>query len=254
MIAGILAATIVMAPGEPPEPAEDPELSVAEKYANAIETTAKSGDIQGAIDIAIEAYAETNQRFFLYAQATLESKRGHCSAALPLYAKVLAQDPTGQTAEKAKLGYDECEGREDTYVPPPPVEEELPEPAPPPPVIVEPEPEPEPAESAPSPFRDVTGGVLLGVGVAALATGGGLLSAYAVYDRRANAATDEASLAEAVADRNRLLLPGVITAGVGVALLSGAFIRYALVKREGTPTATASVTARSVGVSIRGRF
>lgn len=237
------AALRLSAPGE--------SLEAAEEARQAFE----AGDYDRVVELSREAYEATGELSFLYAQAHAERFRGNCEAALALYGRVLAANPTGEYAGFAQKGVRLCEedlAAQGTVLPEPEPEPE-PEPVPEP-RVVEPtqsNPEPRTQEDSARPPPDVLGAVLLSTGAVATAAGVGLLVSAEIAGRRADNALDEATHIENLERTRTLTISGAIVGGVGVALLGGATLRYLTLRRS---RRSASLIPYDRGVVVVGRF
>ncbi len=213
------AALQLWAPGE--------SQATAEEARHAFE----AGDYDRVVELSREAYEATGEISFLYAQAHAERFRGNCEAALALYGRVLAANPTGEYAAFAQQGVRLCEEKLAT---------ESTEP--------NPEPEPEPdlqAESLPPrrddkaappanpisdteasrPSPDVLGATLLSTGAVATAAGATLLVSGDFARRRADTAGDEATHIEHRERSTRLTISGATVGGAGASPPVGAAVR-----------------------------
>lgn len=237
------AALRLWAPGE--------SQATAEEARQAFE----AGDYDRVVELSRQAYEETGEISFLYAQAHAERFRGNCEAALALYGRVLAANPTGEYAGFAQQGVRLCEeelATEPTTSEPEP--EPQPEILPPPPQRVTEaasNQDPDADTNAQRPSPDVLGATLLSTGAVATAAGATLLVSGDFARRRANAAADEATHIEHRERSSRLVISGAVVGGVGVALLVGASIRYLTLRRS---RASAAVVPYERGVAVVGRF
>lgn len=242
------AALRLWAPGENGAAAGDAAQAAAQEARQAFE----AGDFDRMVTVSREAYEASGDLFFLYSQAQAERFRGNCEAAIALYGRILAAEPTGKYAElpdHARDGIHLCE--EELAANPVPVE---PKPEPPPPRVEDETPRapemPEPQDRS-RPSRDALGAVLLSTGVVATAAGATLLVSADFARRRANNADDEATHIDNL-DRSRtLMISGAVVGGVGVALLAGATARYLVLRRS---RASASLVPFGRGVAVVGRF
>ena len=216
-------------PSPAPAPAEDPAALAA-----AAELAFAEGRFDDVVELAGRAHALTGDPVHLYAQALAERRRGRCRDALVLYARVLAavQDDPAYAAlvNGARQGIKLCE---DELEPAP-----TPTPTPAPVPVVAPAPVAEAArvDHDPRPwYRDPWGGVLVGVGVGAVAGAGGTLWALSVREARAaERAPNESAYADELVGARALRAGAVASFGVGGALLVGAVIRYVVVQRRST--------------------
>lgn len=233
------AALRLWAPGESQEAAEEARQAF------------EAGDYDRVVELSRKAYAATGELSFLYAQAHAERFRGNCEAALALYGRVLAANPTGEYAGFAQKGVRLCEeelAAEGTVLPEP-----EPEPVPPPRVVEEPQPNPEPRaeQDTARPSPDALGAILLSTGAVATVAGASLLVSADFAGRRADNALDEATHIENLERTRTLTISGAIVGGVGVALLGGATLRYLTLHRS---RRSASLIPYDRGVAVVGRF
>lgn len=223
---------IAEAPSEP-DPHDEAALERAAQKAFAAER------YDDTVRFAARAFELTGDVRHLYAQAHAERFRGNCSAALGLYARVMAAEPTSELGELARRGIQLCEEVD-------PAVGSAPAATPP----TEPEPEPEPALAAPvgAPedrpprprprwIRDPLGGTLLGTGVVAVAVGAGLWVQASADLRAADRADDEATFADARRRARGFRIGAIVGFAAGGALLTGAVVRYGLVARKARPGA-----------------
>ncbi len=229
------------APGESQEAAEEARRAF------------EAGDYDRVVELSREAYEATGELSFLYAQAHAERFRGNCEAALALYGRVLAANPTGEYAGFAQQGVRLCE-EELAANPTTPSPEPEPSPEPPPPRVVEdtqPAPEPVTEQATRRSSPDILGAILLSTGAVATVAGATLLVSADFAGRRANNARDEATHIDNLERTRTLTISGAIVGGVGVALLAGATVRYLTLRRS---RASASFIPYNRGVVVVGRF
>jgi tetratricopeptide (TPR) repeat protein len=193
-----------------------------------------------AIEALIEAYAEDPDPAYLYARAQAERMRGNCKAAIELYRRFLAGDPSPKQRADTERHIRLCEEilfqREVEVSPTPPPAEPPPPPAPVP---------------ERRPRRDAVGPALLGSGLVAAAAG----MTIAIVGDTARRRAPDAATEDAYEDDGRrgtiLLATGVSIATVGGALIAGAIARFAIISRR---RRGAVALGPAVGVSVRGRF
>jgi hypothetical protein len=208
-----------------------------------------AGDYATAATAAAEAHAATGDPTYLYVQAQAERFGGRCELAIEHYRRFIAAVPSSDATLAAQDNIAECEavlGRTS-----------VPEPAPEP---VEPL---APVEPAPAPAdaprlrrdhwaRDPAGGVLVGVGVVALAAGGGLYGRARADERAAGRAGDVVTYGERIDRAYALSRAGVSVMIVGGALVVGGVIRWAvLARRSRSDGATATLRASPGGLALR---
>lgn len=203
----------------------------------------------------------------LYPWAQAERSQGNCDVAVDLYQQFLDSGVEGSTAEAAQKNIARCEEEMAAAVPPPIVDEpveddgtddldDI--------VGAEPEPEPEPEPVKPVDdeprktkawYKDPAGGVLVGLGVAGVATGTALL---VVASGAAADAPDAGTHDDYLGERDRatsLRNGGAAALSIGSALLLGGIIRYVVVAKKNKKTsATAWYDGRSGGFALTGRF
>jgi hypothetical protein len=235
----------------PPEPAPDGDPTTATQTAtqtatapadpdpndeSALERAAQEAFAQeryaDTVRLAARAFELTGDYRHLYAAAHAERFRGNCGAALGLYARVMAAEPTNELGELARRGIQLCEETHSDpgsiaapTSPPDPSSEPAPE------VATSPDPTPEPPRPRPRWIRDPLGGTLLGTGIVAVAVGAGLWVQSSADLRAADRAEDEAAFAGARQRAQGFRIGGIIGFAAGGALLTGAAIRYGLVAR-----------------------
>jgi tetratricopeptide (TPR) repeat protein len=223
----LLAATLAWSAPASGDPAEGARL-----YAEGAQLYA-GGKYREAADSFRRAYEADPLPRYLYNQAQSERLGGDCAAAVGHYQRFLELAPPADQRQQAQDNIAAC-GDVTPPQPPPP-------PPPPPPAVVPPPPPPAPPSTpqiavpppaaAPVAAADPLAGVLLAIGVAAAATGGGVLGwSYAL----ASAAEDPAQQATrtyddhlALVDRtNAARTAGVVLLASGGALVVGAVVRY----------------------------
>ncbi len=202
----------------------------------------------------------------LYPWAQAERSQGNCDVAVDLYQQFLNSGVEGSTAEAAQKNIARCEEEMAAAAPiveEPPVEDEgtddLDEI-----VGTEPEPQPEPEPAKPVDdeprktkawYKDPAGGVLVGLGVAGVATGVALV---VVASGAAEGAPDAGTHDDYLGERDRatsLRNGGAAALSIGSALLLGGVIRYVVVAKKNKKTsATAWYDGRGGGVAVTGRF
>lgn len=226
------------------------------------------------------AYQETPSPDYLYAWGQAERKRGECRKALELFRQFVDTGPSETSLKAANTLIASCEEE---------IEREGPVAVPPPPpagdgdgdATDQPEPEPNPRAEGPeadtgpdeqgpqTPWgRDPAGASLTAIGSVFVLTGGGLL---AIGGAQGSAAQDADDYGGFRAEREQsiaLTVSGGVVGGVGLGLLIGGIVRYAVVAKrakESLETARAprrpridgvgmSLDANRVGLSFSGRF
>ncbi|MCH9685086.1 MAG: hypothetical protein K0V04_26855 [Deltaproteobacteria bacterium] len=216
-------------------------------------TLVREGRYEAALQVLDDAEREDRDPVFIYVRAMVEERRGDCDRAVAGYRQFLNLDVPPQEAHDARAGIVRC-----GEVPPAVVDDApVAEPA------SAPTEEAPPATAAPAPtdqprrwYADPLGGVLLGGGVVGVGTGVGLLVQARVDSR---GSTNASTLPEYERRSDRAVVfnrAGIITLGVGGALIAGAIVRYAIVgrrqKRRVQPTVT--VGPGHAGWAVVGRF
>ena len=229
-----------------PVPAESEVARLLDEADRAFE----QGRLLDAWDAIDEAEALAPEPFYEYMRGLIRQAQGRCDRAVEHWARYLDSNPTQSDTADVQVLIDECGG--------------LPEPAPEPtPAVtsVPPRPDPEPTPNPEPPLepsdrpattpwhRDVTGGVLLGVGLASLATSGGLLLGARQQQRRGPQGSS-LMVHDTRIRRARGLSYGAIAAStIGVALVVGAVVRYARLRRQSsTPPSARRSTPRGLGI------
>jgi hypothetical protein len=183
--------------------------------------------VQGHLDRALEhfaaraygpaalefrrAYEKRASGDYLYAWAQSERLSGNCEAAIPLYEKFLAAEPTGANAEVARINHARCQTQVAAAA------------AARAPAITAPPPPPPP----PHWYHDVPGAMLTGASVAAF---GAAIAFRISADRSASARSEAQSYDVFVARDNAVTRWDSLTTGavvVGSTLLVGGALRYA---------------------------
>ena len=179
-----------------------------------------AGRYDEVVELAARAYELTGDVRHLYAQAHAERFRGDCKEALALYARVMAADPDGMFGQHAREGIKLCE-QELQHPPPPQVVH-----TPPPPS----RPTPAPADVRLQP--DPLGGVLLGIGVASLATAGGLAVLASTHAHRLDRANDEQTIVNEQRRARGFEAAAIATSVVATSLIVGGIVRLVQQARQ----------------------
>lgn len=229
----------------------------------------QSQDFDAAAAAVEAAYIIEPEPMLLFPWAQAERSRGNCEAAVELYSRFLDSDAEApeEMTTLAVENRDLCQAEldaaaeeevivddeedESSVVDEVLAEEEEPE-TPPQPVGQDDQPK------AKAWYQDPVGGVLVGVGVAGVGTGIGLL---AVASSRAKGASELDAHSEYLDARDgatSLRNGGAIALSIGGALVIGGVVRYLLVaKKSGQASAwrmTPELGRRWAGVSIGRRF
>ncbi|MCH9686354.1 MAG: hypothetical protein K0V04_33285 [Deltaproteobacteria bacterium] len=167
-----------------------------------------------------------------YMRGLIRQYQGRCDLAVEHWARYLDSNPAPEDARALQTSIDECGG--------------LPEPEEP---IVDPtgaDSDPDEDDDRPRPLppprpwhRDVTGGVLLGVGIASLAATAGLWAGAGVAQRRGPNSPGLMLHDDRITQSRRLSFAGVGTGVLGTALVVGAIIRYVQMARRQGPSPAA---------------
>ncbi|MEM9457436.1 MAG: hypothetical protein AAGF11_24865 [Myxococcota bacterium] len=216
----------------------------------------ESEDYEAAIPELKAAYALEPNPMLLYAWAQAERLAGSCARAMGLYRRYLETDPPTEQRQLAEANVLDCEAE----LPPPPE----PEPE------SEPEIDPMPEDAADDPpasdepnrpwHRDPAGGVLFGLGLAGVASGGTLMGVARIQGSQAPDANIEDDYLAVRARAERMNIAGIVTLGVGSALLVGGVIRYAVVASKGRRRSDTAFrwapiwTGAGGGVGLKGTF
>jgi hypothetical protein len=185
-------------------------------------------EYEQAIAALREAYATEPIPKYVFAEGSALQALGRYEEAIEAYERFLALAPPRDEAQKAFDRIQACRAAIDEHEPRPKAQtvEPAPEPEPPPRAIVE-----DAVVMRPW-HRDVTGGVLLGVGLVAAATGGALLGVGAGRRSAAMNAMTEGDFRTDLRGTTALQGVGVGLLVTGGALLVGAIVRYAIVRRR----------------------
>ncbi len=183
----------------------------------------RDGEFAEAAAAFASAYERSGDPAFLFGRAQALRRAGNCGAAIDVFEAFIATSPPAADVQAARDVIEACRSilGQDAITPvadAPVAEPTAPEPEPPPP--------PRPAWP-----RDVTGGVLLGSGLA-LAVAGGVVYGTAAAQATARIETEQAY--EARQQRVRTLAAtGIALMVGGGALLVGSVARYVVVARRG---------------------
>jgi len=196
----------------------------------------------------VQSYAEAIDEFragyqidarpeFLYALAQAERLSGDCKGAMEAYRSFLRTSPSSRQEASAKKNLQRCAHELEAAA----AAASAAQPPPPPEGPAEPAAEraavPPPTEPPPrSPYyRDVLGGVALGLGLGAVAAGGALWGIGEGQIANVNAATryDDFTRATASAQSaESTRIAGIVTVSVGGALLVLSAVRYGTLARR----------------------
>lgn len=216
-------------PAASPAPQTSSESEVASLLQRA-DTAFEQGRLLDAWDAIDEAEALEPGPLYEYMRGLIRQAQGRCDLAVEHWARYLDSGPAQSDAADVRGLIDECGG-----LPARRPEPDLEPPAPPAPLsIAAPTREPREATQVPPPpwYRDVPGGVLLGVGATSLVTGS-VLWAVAGQQQRQGPRGSSLMIHDTRIRRARGLSYGAIAAGsIGVALVVGAIVRYVQVRRR----------------------
>lgn len=240
MLAFLRIALSLALVGPPPElPVRDPAaLDLFWKGVAAYEV----GDYAAAAAAFEAAHAIEAAPELLYSIGNMRRLAGDCDAAVDALERYLETDPSPEPAADARAAIEACADALPEPEPTPAPREPAPAPALAPTQVTSPS-----TPVAPRPwFRDPVGGTLLGVGTAGLAVGLGFAIAAGVHDRRALSADAHENFLE-LTDRRRLETTVAIAAtAAGSALVIGAIVRYALLRRDERRGARSAHRSRAV--------
>lgn len=204
-------------------------------------------DYAAAIPELKAAYALEPNPMLLYAWGQAERLAGSCERAVGLYRRFLETNPAPEQRQLAEANLVDCEAElpDDALDPEAPATEDEP-----------------PDDDGPPRrwYADPVGGVLLGVGVAGLITGGALMGLAQRRIRQAPNADIEDEYYDVIAQAERFNTAGGVVLGVGGVLVLSGVIRYAIVARKGRRARESAAQARwhpvwtGAGVALRGRF
>lgn len=211
----------------------------------------QDGRYREAADAFARAYELEPDPAYLYAQAQALRLAGDCRTATTLYSKFLETDPPEQAERTARDNMAACA---EQLAAQPDEPEPAPEPAPKPQPETAPpvDREPEPAPRAW--YRDPWGGVLVGVGLAGLAVGGGLYGQAVTEERAADQAEAEPEYGERIERASTLSRAGIGVLAVGSAVLVAGVIRWAVLAAKQRKRPAAAARARWLGSSVRVTF
>lgn len=195
----------------------------------------------------------------LYPWAQAERNRGRCDSAIDLYEKYIDGGPPERMIEVARQNIDRCRAELEAKA----AETAAEQPVTPPPQPVDDErPEPRPTSDVPEPNerpigRDVTGGLLVGVGGAAVITGAVLLGIASKRAKQVGDADDNEAYLDARDGATKLNRVGIAVLVTGGVLVTAGVIRYGVLARKRKNThgdASAWWIPGGGGVSFATRF
>lgn len=253
-IAGILVGSL--AAHAPAPELSDPD---AQRHLRAGIDHFVAGDYAAAADALEAAYAIEPDPRVLAAWGRAELRAGDCDAAVDKLRRYLDTAPPPAGADEARAMIAEC--AEDPEAAPsepavstPTTGSAGPIEAAPPSSDARPLDPPRPTTPATKPWsRDVLGGVLVGTGAAALATGLGLTIAAFVGQGRARDIDDHQDFVDAETRARTLERASFAMYGIGTALAVGGVVRWVIVGRR-SRSARLSVGATPTMLMLRGAF
>lgn len=224
-------------PTTAPAPVEADPTAPTEDHAAVAARAFREGDFVLAAEAFQRAFDITGDPALLFGRAQALRRAGSCAAAIEVFEQFIAMSPPATDAEAAQAVIDECRAILDVHEPPPspsPVDED------PPPASTSP-----PPSASPPWHRDVTGGALLGTGLAITAVGA------ALYGTAFAQADDRGGTEQQYDDRRRRVRTFAATGGAllitGGALVVGSVIRYAVVSKRRSSSRVAWRGPLSVG-------
>ena len=199
------------------------------------------------------AYVSTGDPTYLYTRAQAERRAGRCEAAIELYEEFLGTDPIDSARVAAEENIAACREQLPAIAPSLPSEDPTaasPDEATP---TVSPVVEAEARRAAPRRFyRDAAGDILVGLGLAASATGAALVAVGYRTANRADEAADDRAFGLDLDRAQTLERAGAVTLGLGGALLVAGIVRWILVERRfARATQAARWTPTPGGVLVR---
>ncbi|MCX4243346.1 tetratricopeptide repeat protein [Paraliomyxa miuraensis] len=221
----------------------EPEAIAAEDPATLAGRLFREGEYAKAAAEFERAYARTGDPAFLFGRAQSLRRAGNCKAAIEVFEAFIAAGPPEPDVRAARDVIDACRsilGEDEPTTAVEPTRDAL-----------EPTRSPSDDPTAPSPRRDVLGGVLVGLG-AGLVVGGSVPSVLSFTRARTSV---EAESEQAYEQRRRsvrtLWATGASVMVAGGALVVAGVVRYAIVaRRSGDHAARASL----VGDPLTWRF
>ncbi|MEM9453180.1 MAG: hypothetical protein AAGF11_03315 [Myxococcota bacterium] len=253
MNASLLVALLALAAPQKGEPKGE--------AARQAEAAFEAGDYKTAISAARQAYIDEGDPVYLYVQAQAERFGGRCDEAIVHYREFVQAVPQGPAANAARDNITECEqalakaetasaSEPDPVAPLGPLEPDASSAEDPSTkASSESESESGPSDRDRSWIRDPWGGALVGVGVVALAVGGGFYGQARRDAREARAADNVVTYGEQIDRAIVLSRAGIPVMAAGGALVVAGVVRWIVVARRG---ATAErLTLRPGGFELR---
>ncbi len=254
---------------DPPAPEATPVVAMdpqAQGHFDQGLTAFQVKDYEAAIEQFRTGYEIDPRPELLFAWAQSERLSGDCPSAIKLLERFLAADPSKAQADLAQDNLEKCkralddsgslDGEPGTSV--------SPDPKPAPPSLKKTEPDSTGNSSRPAGSRraedkpvarDITGGVLLGTGVAATGAGIGIVVVASRNHKGATGASDYDNFAQKIKKANTQRIGGGVLLGTGIALIAAAGLRYGLLIRTKRQIAAAPVaTPNMAGFMLSGRF
>jgi tetratricopeptide (TPR) repeat protein len=243
----------------PPGMPTDPK---AEKYMQRGREAYEKEDYDAAVEAFEKGYAIEPVGAFLYAQAQAERLRGRCREAVKLYNAFLATNPGAEVASLAKEAKSLCadelaaegvdaDGGEDLAEDDAIADTEPPDPVTPGPDEIEDDVSDE--RRGRRWYADPLGGTLVGVGVAGIGAGVGLIVAAQLEEGKQSPSYGD--FADRVQRIETFRIAGGVVLGVGGALLIAGAVRWGILSaRERRANVAVTLDRHLAGLTIRGRF
>jgi tetratricopeptide (TPR) repeat protein len=220
----------------------------------------QEGDFEGAAEEYRKGYEIEDDPAFLYTWAQAERRRGRCAAAVKLYQRYIATNPPDVSAEYAREGIVKCADEMAAEEAMPPGDERpgtLDDPTGPADAGTAAPVQPPPAKTSQRDrwYRDPAAASLVALGVAGVGVGTGLLVASALEKDK-----NSANYGEFDARQKRVRtfqISGAVVLGVGVGLLAGGIVRWAVLGRrekKKNTNVSAMLGRGTAGVVFTGRF
>jgi tetratricopeptide (TPR) repeat protein len=223
MIATFSPLVLLLVASPSPDPQETRQVQATE-HAQAAEALAEQGRYAEAERALRAAYALDASVYHLYGLGVLAAEQGDCETAITTFREVIAALPSSPL---------DTEARQSTRAA---AQERIAAcvAAKPTPLVRTTPDSPQSTDAPPTDHwrRDVVGGVLLGGGTASVAAGAGLLIAAAVIDDGSARAVSAQDFRAEQEQARTLGTAGVVVLACGGALVTGAIVRYALVRRR----------------------
>lgn len=247
MLVALVLALGVASPAAaaPRARAGDPDAEYVRTVVGRAAAHVDAGRYAEALAVLDEAERTRPHAVFVYVRATIEERRGDCERASQLYERFLELDVPDSDAEDARRGIERCRGSSPAE-PDPPVAAE-----PSPPSSETPALDPGPPDGPPPRpwITDPWGGVLAATGLVGMGVGVGLVARSRADARASTTAATLQDFDELSRRAVRLDTAGIVTLGVGSALLLAGVVRYALVATR--PRRRPSRLPPTAGLTLR---